>query len=208
MDFKDQTLTEFIKALRSSAPVPGGGSVAALSGALGAALLTMVGEITMGKKFPEDKTPIEEALAVTAPLVDRFLDLISEDAAAFQGVMAAFKMPKDTDAEKEARSKAIEAATVVAAEVPLVTARTALEAVRAAGPLAEFGAKSAVSDVACGVLMLEAAFRGAVYNVRINVPGISDEKITGRFLADVKELSREMASVTTEARTRAEERFV
>ncbi|UCE26474.1 MAG: cyclodeaminase/cyclohydrolase family protein [Candidatus Coatesbacteria bacterium] len=207
MDFRKQTLEEFVSVLKSSDPVPGGGSAAAFSGALGAALLSMVGEITMGKKKPEDKSPIEEALAVTKPLVDKFIDLITEDAEAFDAVMAAFKMPKETEGEKVERSRAIEAATIVAADVPLLTARTALEAVRAAKSLAEFGSKSAISDVACGVLMLESAFTGALYNVKINIPGISDEEVVERLEREVAELSDEMAAGAEATRKKAEERL-
>lgn len=207
MDFKKQTLENFVNVLKSSEPVPGGGSAAALSGALGAALLSMVGEITMGKKKPEDKTPIENALAVVLPLVDKFLDLIEEDAEAFDAVMVAFRMPKETDEEQAERSRAIEAATIVAADVPLVTARTALEAARAAKDLAEFGSKSAISDVACGVLMLESAFKGAIYNVKINVPGISDEEVVKRLENEVDELSAGMAAAAEAARLKAEERL-
>jgi formiminotetrahydrofolate cyclodeaminase len=207
LDFRNQTLENFVNVLKSSEPVPGGGSAAALSGALGAALLSMVGEITMGKKKPEDKTPIDNALAVTVPLVDRFLDLIKEDAEAFDAVMTAFRMPKETDEEQAERSRAIEAATIVAADVPLVTARTALEAVRVAKDLAEFGSKSAVSDVACGVLMLESAFKGAIYNVKINVPGISDEEVVKRLEDEADELTAEMTSAAGVAVLKAEERL-
>lgn len=207
MDFRNQTLENFVNVLKSSEPVPGGGSAAALSGALGAALLSMVGEITMGKKKPEDKTPIENALAVTVPLVDRFLDLIKEDAEAFDAVMTAFRMPKETDGERAERSRAIEAATIVAADIPLVTARTALEAVRVAKDLAEFGSKSAISDVACGVLMLESAFKSAIYNVKINVPGISDEEVVKRLEGEAGELTAEMTSAAETAALKAEERL-
>jgi formiminotetrahydrofolate cyclodeaminase len=207
LDFRNQTLANFVNVLKSSEPVPGGGSAAALSGALGAALLSMVGEITMGKKKPEDKTPIENALAVTVPLVDKFLDLIKEDAEAFDAVMTAFRMPKETDDEQAERSRAIETATIVAADVPLVTARTALEAVRVAKDLAEFGSKSAVSDVACGVLMLESAFKGALYNVKINIPGISDEEVVKRLEGEADGLTAEMASAAEAAVLKAEERL-
>lgn len=207
MDFRNQTLENFVNVLKSSEPVPGGGSAAALSGALGAALLSMVGEITMGKKKPEDKTPIENALAVTVPLVDRFLDLIKEDAEAFDAVMTAFRMPKETDEEQAERSRAIEAATIVAADVPLVTARTAVEALRVAKDLAEFGSKNAVSDVACGVLMLESAFKGAIYNVKINVPGISDEEVVKRLEDGADELAAEMTSAAEAAVLKTEERL-
>jgi formiminotetrahydrofolate cyclodeaminase len=205
MPYDKETIGEFLNTLASSEPVPGGGSVAALAGALGVSLFIMVGEITMGKKKPEDKTPIEEALAKLRPIQGRFTQLIDEDAAAFDKVMAAFKMPREEEAEKEARKAAIEEATIGAAEVPLETARKALEAYAAGAALAEFGSKSAISDVACGALCLEAAARAAGYNIQINLGGIEDEGARGRFeegLAEITSRLVELAAVKEKAETR------
>jgi formiminotetrahydrofolate cyclodeaminase len=165
----------------------------------------MVGEITMAKKKPEDKTPIEEALGTLAPLGGRFLELIDEDAAAFEKVMAAFKMPKEDEAEKAARKAAIEEAIVGAAEVPGETARAALAAMEAGRPLAELGAKSAISDIACGALCLEAAARAAAYNIQINLGGMEGAEARGRFeevLTDIERRLGELVSVRTQAESR------
>lgn len=206
MNYGGQKIDDFLGVLASSAPVPGGGSVAALAGALGASLLAMVGEITMGKKKPEDKTPIEEALKALEPMRGRFVELIDEDAASFEKVMAAFKMPKEEESQQQVRKAAIEEATIGAAEVPLETARTALAALEAGAALAEHGSKSAVSDVACGALCLEASARAAGYNIRINLGGIENADERGRFengLAEIEKRLTELGHV----RVRAEERL-
>jgi len=206
MGYGGQKIEEFLGTLASSAPVPGGGSVAALSGALGVSLFIMVGEITMGKKKPEDKTPIEEALNALRPVATRFVELIDEDAASFEKVMAAFKMPKEEEGQQEERKRAIEEATIGAAEVPAETAAAALGALEAGRALAEYGAKSAVSDVACGALCLEAAARSAAYNIRINLGGIEAADARERFekaLAEIEGRLGELAAV----REKAEERI-
>ncbi len=206
MIYGNQKIDEFLAVLASSAPVPGGGSVAALAGALGASLLTMVGEITMGKKKPEDKTPVEAALKALEPMRRRFVELIDEDAAAFEKVMEAFKIPKEDDAQQQARKEAIEAATIGAAVVPRETARTALAALEAGAALAELGSKSAVSDVACGSLCLEASARAASYNIKINLAGIENAGERKPFedaLAEIDKKLTELAGV----RRKAEERM-
>ncbi len=206
MVYGSQKIEEFLSVLASSAPVPGGGSVAALAGALGASLLTMVGEITMGKKKPEDKTPVEEALKALEPIRRRFVELIDEDAAAFEKVMEGFKMAKEDEGQQQARKKAIEAATIGAAAVPRETARTAVAALEAGEALAEHGSRSAVSDVACGALCLEASARAAGYNIRINLAGIEDPSERKPFedaLAEIEDKLAELASI----RRKAEERM-
>lgn len=206
MGYGAQRIEEFLGTLASSAPAPGGGSVAALSGALGASLFIMVAEITMGKKKPEDKTPIEKALETLRPVKERFVDLIDEDAAAFEKVMAAFKMPKEEEGQQEARKKAIEEATIGAAEVPAETAAAALGALEAGRDLAEYGSKSAVSDVACGALCLEAAARAAAYNIRINLGGIADAAARERFEKALAEIEARLAGLA-DVRGKAEERI-
>jgi len=205
MAYGGQKIDEFLDVLASSAPVPGGGSVAALVGALGVSLLTMVGEITMGKKKPEDKTPIEGAIKTLTPMRARFMELVDEDAAAFEKVMTALKMPKDDENQIQARGDALEKATIGAAAVPLETARTALAALAAGEALAEHGSRSAVSDVACGALCLEAAARAAAYNIQINVAGMEGAEARARFEGELAEIAarlRELARVRDKAESR------
>ena len=195
MNYGGQKIEDFLSVLASSAPVPGGGSVAALAGALGVSLLKMVGEITMGKKKPEDKTPIEGALKALEPMRGRFVELIDEDAASFEKVMAAFKMAKEDESQQEARKASIEEATIGAAVVPLETARTAIAALEAGAALAEHGSRSAVSDVACGALCLEASARAASYNIRINLGGIENGEERARFESGLAEIEKKLAEL-------------
>jgi formiminotetrahydrofolate cyclodeaminase len=206
MGYGAQKIDEFLGTLASSAPVPGGGSVAALSGALGVSLFIMVGEITMGKKKPEDKTPIEEALNALRPMKERLVELIDEDAAAFEKVMAAFKMPKEEESQQAERKRAIEEATIGAAEVPAETAAAALGALEAGRALAEYGSKSAVSDVACGALCLEAAARAAAYNIRINLGGIEAGDARERFEKTLADIEARLAGLA-DVRAKGEERI-
>lgn len=204
--YREAQLEGFIAELASAAPVPGGGSVAALLGALGAALFAMVAEITMTKKKPEDKTPIAEALAKLIPIRNRFLELMDEDAQAFSAVMDAFKMPKETEAQQAARKEAVARATFRAAEVPQETANLALTALAAGRPLAELGAASAISDVACGALCLEAAARAAAYNIAINLSGINDERERVKLSSALRDITGALAELEV-VRTTAEERL-
>ena len=206
MGYGAQKIEEFLGTLASSAPVPGGGSVAALSGALGVSLFIMVGEITMGKKKPEDKTPIEKALETLRPMKERLVELIDEDAAAFEKVMAAFKMPKEEESQQAERKRAIEEATIGAAEVPAETAAAALGALEAGRALAEYGSKSAVSDVACGALCLEAAARAAAYNIRINLGGIEAGDARERFEKTLADIEARLAGLA-DVRAKGEERI-
>ena len=206
MAYQDLTIKDFAEELGSAAPVPGGGSVAALAGALGVTLFQMVAEITMTKKKPEDKTRIAAALAALAPLRARLLALMDEDAASFAKVMAAYKLPKDDADQQAARQRAVEAATVGAAEVPLATAREAVAALAAGAVLAEEGAASAISDVACGALCLEAAVRAAAYNVRINLGGLPEGVSKSRLAAELAAVEEGLAS-RAEVRAAAERRL-
>jgi formiminotetrahydrofolate cyclodeaminase len=166
----------------------------------------MVGEITMSKKKPEDKTPIERALAVLRPMRAKFVALIDDDAAAFERVMAAFRLAKESEEEKALRKAAVEKATIGAADVPLETARTALAALAAADELAETGAKSAISDIACGALCLETAARAAAYNILINVGGIEEEVERARLEQAMAEINNELTRLA-KVREKAENRI-
>ena len=146
----EQTVEAFLRGLASDDPTPGGGAVAALAGATGAALISMVGNLTIGKRGYEEaeermRWMLEEAEAART----EFLDLADRDATAFDGVMTAFKMPKETDAEKAVRSKAIQAGYESAARVPLEIAKRAAELMELARETTEIGNVQAASDGAC-----------------------------------------------------------
>jgi len=182
-------LPELLDAFSSSAPTPGGGSAAAVSGALGASLLAMVAGLPKTKtNTPEERAALDEARARLLALRATLLDLVDRDAAAYDLVVAAFKQPKGTDEEKAARKAAIQEAMRVAAEVPLETMRTCAEALAAGRAVAEHGNASAASDVGVATVTLTSAMQGAMFNVTTNLDSITDQAVTDRIVTAVKEI--------------------
>ena len=176
MPFENDEIQKFLDNLASDTPAPGGGTVAALGGALGAALISMVSNLTIGReKYRENWSAMEEVIAESEELRGKFTRLMNDDTESFNGFMAAMKMPRDTAEEKTRRVSALAEASKAATEVPLATlencARMAALAVRAA----ELGNPNTASDAGSAALMAEGAGKAAAYNVRINLPGIKDE---------------------------------
>ena len=170
MKLTDKPVTNFLDELASSAPAPGGGSVAAVSGALGAALVSMVCNLTLGKKaYADVQEDISDLLAQSEALRQELTDLLEDDVAAYTGYSKAAKMPRDTEEEKAERAKVMEEALKVATDVPLRIAETAAKVMDLCMPAAEKGNKWAVSDAGVAVLMAEAALRSAALNVLINL---------------------------------------
>ncbi|MFH2204561.1 MAG: glutamate formimidoyltransferase [Elusimicrobiota bacterium] len=177
MPLADMTLTGFIDELAADSPAPGGGSVAALSGALAASLASMVAALTHGKRIYEQVWDDMEKLGVTAQkLKDLQLAAIDADTAAFDAVMAAMRLPKETPAQKKERAAALLAATKTATLVPLQTLERTIPTLELAALAAEKGNPNSLSDAGVAALMARAAAYGAYYNVLINLPGIDDEK--------------------------------
>lgn len=175
MKLTDRPVTNFLDELASNAPAPGGGSVASLSGALGAALVSMVCNLTLGKKGYEDvQDDIEELLSESEALRQELTDLLEADVAAYTGYSMAAKMPRDTDEQKAERAKAMQEALKVATDVPLRIAEAAVRVMDLCTPAAEKGNKWAVSDAGVAVLMAEAALRSAALNVLINLGSLKD----------------------------------
>ena len=173
-------LREFCNETLSDSPAPGGGSVAALMGALGASLGGMVANLSAGKRGWDDKLEYFSGWAVKAQqLKDELLSLVDEDTAAFNKVMDAFALPKDAAEEKAARAAAIEQATKYAAEVPLKVMETASKSYDLLAEMAERGNPASVSDVGVGALATRACIEGAALNVRINLAQLKDEKFKG-----------------------------
>jgi formiminotetrahydrofolate cyclodeaminase len=173
----DKPVSNFLDELASNAPAPGGGSVAALSGALGAALVSMVCNLTLDKKgYEEVQDDIKDLLTQSEALRKELRDLLEADVAAYTGYSKAAKMPRGTDEEKAERSKAMLAALKVATDVPLSIAEAAVKIMDLCMPAAEKGNKWAVSDAGVAVLMAEAALRSAALNVLINLGTLKDEE--------------------------------
>jgi glutamate formiminotransferase/formiminotetrahydrofolate cyclodeaminase len=183
-------LREFCNETLSDSPAPGGGSVAALMGALGASLGGMVANLSAGKRGWDDKLEYFSESAVKAQqLKDELLSLVEEDAAAFNTVMDAFALPKESAAEKTARSTAIEKATKYAAAIPLKVMETASKSYELLGEMAAKGNPASVSDVGVGALATRACIEGAALNVRINLGQLKDEKIKADFQEKVRKIS-------------------
>ena len=171
-------LREFCNETLSDSPAPGGGSVAALMGALGVSLGGMVANLSAGKRGWDDKLKYFSDWAVKAQqLKDELLFLVDEDTAAFNKVMDAFALPKDSAEEKTARSAAIQCANKYAAEIPLRVMETASKSYQLLAEMAEKGNPASISDVGVGILAVRACIDGAAMNVRINLAGLKDEKV-------------------------------
>ncbi len=185
----DKKVSNFLDELASNLPTPGGGSVAALAGALGAALISMVGNLTIGKKKYEDvEEDIKKIISSSEKLRYELSQLIEEDVKAFNNFMATYKMPKETEDEKKMRTEKIQEALVEAAKVPLKTAYKCLDIMILSQEVAEKGNINVISDAGVAVLMAEAALESAILNVKINLRMIKDEKVREELSSSIKEI--------------------
>ncbi len=166
----------FLDDLSGSSPAPGGGSVAALSGALGAALVSMVCNLTLGKeRYADVQDEISQLLARSKELCEQLTHLLEADVQAYNQVSQAMKMPRNTEEQKVARVAALEASLKKATQVPLQVAEACVSVMDLCRPAAEKGNPNAVSDAGVAVLMAEAGLRSAALNVLINLGWIRDE---------------------------------
>ena len=182
---------EFLNKVAGSDPVPGGGSIAALNGAIASALAAMVANLTIGKKGYE---PHEELMRYISEVAmrqkDTFVADIDRDSEAYDGVFACFKMPKATDEEKAARSAAIQEATKHAALVPMQVARNAYELMPIIADVARLGNRNAVTDACVAMMSARSAVLGALMNVRINLGSLKDNEFVAKLQAEADELER------------------
>lgn len=177
MKLQDLTLKEFLAKTYGKDPVPGGGSVSALCGSLAASLAEMVTALTIGRKKYADVE--EEMKTYVEPLEkarEKFLDFIDEDSAAYQLVFDAFKLPKETEEEKELRNKEIQKATLEAALVPLKVAETSVGIMDIIREIGMKGNRNAVTDACVAMMCARTAALGAILNVRINLGGLDDKE--------------------------------
>jgi formiminotetrahydrofolate cyclodeaminase len=203
-DLVSLPLRDFVSALGSDAPAPGGGSASAAAGAAGAALLGMAVKLTLGReKYRAAWGELEPVVAVAASSQSRLLELVDEDTRAFDAIVAARKLPKDSDGQKSARKQAIDDATVVATTVPLQTAAIAAGALSRVPLVLEKGNPSCASDAWVAGLLLVAAVEGALANVAINLPGIGDQDLASGFAEDAKDLAQKTGDALAKARALA-----
>lgn len=187
----EKPITKFLDELASNSPAPGGGSVAALSAALGSALTSMVCNLTIGKKkYADVENELKNILQQSEALRHTFTTLVEKDTLAFNKVMEAFGLPKETDAQKALRAAAIEAATKEAALVPLEAMKHVIDALALAKVVAEKGNTNSLSDSGVSALMLHAAAESAALNVQINLNGIKDSDFVGWKSEEIVSLLR------------------
>ena len=189
---RNMTINEFAKIVASESPVPGGGSIAALCGALSAALSEMVANLTVGKKkYAECKEEMTEIINEASLLREKLLNYIEEDSLAYNKVVEAYKLPKESEEEKAFRTLKIEEGLKVAASVPLKVAETSFEIFPLAEAVVERGNKSSVTDALVGAMMARTGVLSALLNIRINLDSIKDDEFVKELKAKADFLENE-----------------
>jgi len=202
------SLGQFTRLVASGDPTPGGGSAVALTAALSAALCAMVARLTVGKEKYRDSRESMESLRDTADeLAGVFLELVTKDTEAYNEVLAAFKLPKETEAQQSARRQAIEGAMRQATTVPLTTLENLHRVADLARQALQHGNPNCLTDAGVAVQLMRAAAVGAAYNVRINLPGINDPKLAETLLARSNELRAQVEKASAELEQMVEERL-
>jgi formiminotetrahydrofolate cyclodeaminase len=185
------SLAQLLDAFASNQPVPGGGSAAALAGAVGASLLIMVAGLPKTRHgTDEERSALTAAAARLRPLRDELASLIDRDSEAYSSVINAYRLPRSTDAEQAARRDAIDEAMRAATEAPLATIRACERAMREAEVIARSGAASASSDVAVGIELLKTAARGAGLNVDTNLAAVKDDEYVKQNSQELRDLEQ------------------
>ena len=194
----EMPLRTFVEETASESPAPGGGSISASMGAMGAALATMVANLSSHKRGWDDRWEEFSDWAVQGKqFYDELLRLVDEDTRAFHGIIDAYRLPKSTEAEKQARDSAVQAATLRAIEVPFQVMEQALASMQVIRAMAEIGNPNSLSDAAVGALCARSAVIGAFLNVKINSGDLSDKKVVEDFLTRGREM--EHRSIALEA---------
>jgi len=196
---KDKSLQVFLDELASSAPTPGGGSGAAIMGAMGAALVSMVCNLTIGKKgYEEVEDHLKDVLKQAEALRDRLTDMIRADVEVFDRLMASYGLPKETDEEKSVRSEEIQASLKEATDVPLNCARACAEAIELCRDAAEKGNLNVISDAGVAVVAADAAMKSAALNVYINVGSIKDKAFAEERSTELEKILKGADGQTSE----------
>jgi formiminotetrahydrofolate cyclodeaminase len=196
----DESLRRFLDELAGPAPTPGGGSAAAIMGAMGAALVSMVCNLTIGKKdYGEVEGAMREALAQAEDLRQRLTAMIAADVEAFDALIAAYKLPRATEEEKLARGQAIQQALKQATDVPLACAEACGRVIELSRRIASIGNRGVISDAGVAALAAHAALRSAALNVYINVPSIKDAEFVNSRRARLEQLLAQCAEASTQA---------
>ncbi|TFH95394.1 methenyltetrahydrofolate cyclohydrolase [Porphyromonas levii] len=193
---KDHTLVQFSDVTAGSDPVPGGGSVSALAGAISASLAKMVANLTIGrKKYAEVESEMMEVATKAEEIRQSLLNAIDRDSDAYNLVAEAFKMPKETDEEKAARSAKIQEATKVAALVPMEVAKMTYDLIPLIEAVVMKGNQNAITDGCIAMMNCRLGVLGALLNVRINLGGLKDEAFVKELTADCEQLEKDITDI-------------
>ncbi len=208
MKLIERTIADFAAELAGDSPAPGGGSTAALAGVLAASLSAMVARLTLAKdKYREHWAEMEGVRTEADALARRLLELVDEDSAAYDGVSAAFRLPRETDEQKALRRQTIQVATLKAAAVPLETLETVASLLKPVRTVLERGNPNCLTDAGVAVEMIRAAAFGAAFNVRINLGGLEDSPEAARISGMTGELLERIKAETGELEKMVEERL-
>ncbi len=192
----DQPIRHFLDKLASKSPEPGGGSVAALTGALGAGLVSMVASLTMGKeKYKDVQLQIEALFKESEKLRNEMQALIQKDTEAYGALSEVYKMPKNTDAEKAARTVKLQEALKKACQVPFEIGLTSLEVAKLSERAADIGNVAAVSDAGVAVLLAQACAQSAALNVKININSIKDQAFNNETWTRMQDVLNQVAAL-------------
>ena len=207
-DYRNERIGKYVDDLAAKLPAPGGGSVVALVGALGVGLLSMVSNFTLGKeKYRQSEEEIKKILNRSEDLRERLTELVDEDIRVYGKVSSAYKLPRATDKEKEVRSRAIEKACKDALTVPMEVARSCCEGLELARRLVEIGNVRLVSDVGVAAGLLEAALKGAEFNVKINLKVIEDKNFVEEKKKVIRSLVENRAKIKDEVLRETEDKI-
>ncbi|MHB8868631.1 MAG: cyclodeaminase/cyclohydrolase family protein [Thermoleophilia bacterium] len=195
-DYIDGSIRAFLDKLATSSPEPGGGSVAALAGALGAGLVSMVASLTVGKaKYVDVQDDVKVLLGRSEAVREALQALVQKDTEVYGAVSEAMKLPRDTEEQKEARERLMQAALIEAAKVPLAIAEESLAVAELSLTAGEIGNVNAVSDAGVAVLLADAAAQSAALNVKINIGWINDEAFNSESWGRVQQILTETAQL-------------
>jgi len=202
------TLTQFLDALSEGNATPGGGSVSALAGCLGSALVEMVANLTLGKKtFEAHAAELQKVREEAHSHREALADTIARDIDAYQEVMNAYLLPKTTEEEKRKRKEEIQKCLKRAADPPLFTAATSLKVMKLCQEAVEKGNPNAISDAAVGALLAEAALWGGMFNVLVNLSALEDKKYVQKMKNELKRLTLEGEKIKKEIMARVREKI-
>ncbi|ABB16124.1 cyclodeaminase/cyclohydrolase family protein [Carboxydothermus hydrogenoformans] len=199
MSMLDKTCNEFLEALASKAPVPGGGGAAALGGAIGMALSNMVGNLTVGKKkYADVEDEVKELIARGSQIIEELKSLVDKDAEVFEPLSKAYGLPAETEEQKKIKEETLEKCSKDACSVPMEIMRKAFEGIKIHQRMGQIGSKLAISDVGCGVVFLKSALISGMLNVLINLNTIKDQEFVEKTKAEMEQLLNEGSKIADE----------